>query len=243
MPARSPYLSARDAPIPNKGTGAHAQMGRPLTARPGVVCEAIGWSSLIGYSFPRQSKPTPVRSEEDPAPDSSQPQDSPMELPLSPLEFTRRARRLYADREAVVDGELRLTYAQFFDRCDRWSAALQALGVAPGRPRRVHRAEHARAARVVLRRPAARRRARADQLPAHRRRLRLHHRPQRRARRLRPRRLPRRASTRSATGCPQVEHFVALEGGATSRLARLRSAARRRAARASSARRSAKTIC
>src|SRR5271163_2182357 len=54
-----------------------------------------------------------------------------METPLSPLEFARRTRRLHADREAVVDGELRLTYRQFFDRCDRWSAALQALGVAP----------------------------------------------------------------------------------------------------------------
>jgi fatty-acyl-CoA synthase len=55
-----------------------------------------------------------------------------MELPLTPLEFARRARRLYPDREAVVDGDLRLTYRQFFDRCDRWSAALQALGVGPG---------------------------------------------------------------------------------------------------------------
>lgn len=55
-----------------------------------------------------------------------------MEIPMSPLEFARRARRLYADREAVVDGDLRLTYAQFFDRCDRWSSALQAYGVAPG---------------------------------------------------------------------------------------------------------------
>ncbi len=55
-----------------------------------------------------------------------------MEIPLSPLEFMRRARRLYATREAVVDGDLRWTYAQFFDHCDRWSAALQALGVAPG---------------------------------------------------------------------------------------------------------------
>ena len=55
-----------------------------------------------------------------------------MEVPLSPLEFARRARRLYADREAVVDGELRFTYAQFFERCDRWSAALQRLGVTPG---------------------------------------------------------------------------------------------------------------
>jgi acyl-CoA synthetase (AMP-forming)/AMP-acid ligase II len=55
-----------------------------------------------------------------------------MELPLTPLEFARRARRLYPDREAVVDGDLRLTYRQFFDRCDRWSAALQKLGVRPG---------------------------------------------------------------------------------------------------------------
>src|SRR5216117_4074907 len=55
-----------------------------------------------------------------------------MELPLTPLEFARRARRLYPEREAVVDGDLRLTYGQFFDRCDRWSAALQALGVGPG---------------------------------------------------------------------------------------------------------------
>jgi fatty-acyl-CoA synthase len=52
-----------------------------------------------------------------------------METPLSPLDFARRTRRLHADREAVVDGELRLSYGQFFERCDRWSAALQGLGV------------------------------------------------------------------------------------------------------------------
>src|SRR5215212_1127410 len=55
-----------------------------------------------------------------------------MEIPLTPMEFARRARRLYASREAVVDRELRLTYAQFFDRCDRWSSALQQLGITPG---------------------------------------------------------------------------------------------------------------
>jgi fatty-acyl-CoA synthase len=55
-----------------------------------------------------------------------------MELPLSPLEFMRRARRLYADREAVVDGDVRLTYRQFFDRCDRFSQVLQRLGVGKG---------------------------------------------------------------------------------------------------------------
>ncbi len=55
-----------------------------------------------------------------------------METPLSPLEFARRTRRLHGHREGVVDGDLRLTYEQFFDRCDRWSSALQQLGVAPG---------------------------------------------------------------------------------------------------------------
>src|SRR5947209_12263855 len=56
-----------------------------------------------------------------------------MEIPLSPLELMRRTRRLYPDHEAVVDGEVRLTYAQFFARCDRWSAALQReLGVGQG---------------------------------------------------------------------------------------------------------------
>ena len=55
-----------------------------------------------------------------------------METPLSPLDFARRTRRLHGAREAVVDGDLRLSYEQFFDRCDRWSAALQALGVRQG---------------------------------------------------------------------------------------------------------------
>src|SRR5499427_1319608 len=55
-----------------------------------------------------------------------------MIVPLTPLEFARRTRALYPDAEALVDGGLRLTYAQLFDRCDRWSAALQALGVRQG---------------------------------------------------------------------------------------------------------------
>jgi fatty-acyl-CoA synthase len=55
-----------------------------------------------------------------------------METPLTPLEFARRARRLYGDREGVVDGALRLSYADFFDRCDQWSAALQRMGIAKG---------------------------------------------------------------------------------------------------------------
>ena len=55
-----------------------------------------------------------------------------METPLSPLEFARRTRALYPERDAVVDGDLRLNYHKFFSRCDRWSAALQTLGVKEG---------------------------------------------------------------------------------------------------------------
>ncbi|HEX8108238.1 MAG TPA: long-chain-fatty-acid--CoA ligase [Kofleriaceae bacterium] len=56
-----------------------------------------------------------------------------METPLSPLDLMRRTRRLYPHHEAVVDGELRLSYEQFFARCDRWSSALQReLGVRQG---------------------------------------------------------------------------------------------------------------
>ncbi|HSS19766.1 MAG TPA: long-chain-fatty-acid--CoA ligase [Pyrinomonadaceae bacterium] len=55
-----------------------------------------------------------------------------MEFPLTPLEFARRTRKLYPEREALVDGELRLTYEEFFARCDRWSGCLQTLGVQQG---------------------------------------------------------------------------------------------------------------
>ena len=55
-----------------------------------------------------------------------------METPLTPLEFARRARKLYPDRLAVVDGAARWTYAQFLERCDRWSAGLQQLGLRAG---------------------------------------------------------------------------------------------------------------
>ena len=55
-----------------------------------------------------------------------------METPLTPLDFLRRARKLHGARDAVVDGELRLTYEEFGDRCDRWSAALAQLGVKQG---------------------------------------------------------------------------------------------------------------
>jgi len=55
-----------------------------------------------------------------------------METPLTPLEFARRARKVYPEQIAVIDGESRWSYAQFLDRSDRWSAVLQRLGVRAG---------------------------------------------------------------------------------------------------------------
>jgi len=55
-----------------------------------------------------------------------------MEVAFTPLDFMDRARLLYGAREAVVDGAQRFTYGQWFERCDRWSAALARLGVVKG---------------------------------------------------------------------------------------------------------------
>ncbi len=44
----------------------------------------------------------------------------------------RRTRKLHHDRIGVVDGAERWTYGEFFDRCDRWSSALQRMGVKQG---------------------------------------------------------------------------------------------------------------
>ena len=55
-----------------------------------------------------------------------------MKVALSPIEFARRARRLYSKNEAVVDGDLRFTYEEFLNRCDQWSDALQKMGVKKG---------------------------------------------------------------------------------------------------------------
>jgi fatty-acyl-CoA synthase len=55
-----------------------------------------------------------------------------METPLTPLDFARRARKYHGGREAVIDGRSRFDYAEFCGRCDRWTAALAALGVGRG---------------------------------------------------------------------------------------------------------------
>ncbi len=52
--------------------------------------------------------------------------------PLTPTSFLVRSAGVFADRVAVVDGELRLTYADLLDRSRRLSGALAGLGVGRG---------------------------------------------------------------------------------------------------------------
>ena len=55
-----------------------------------------------------------------------------MEVPLVVNDFLRRAVKLYPGQEAVVNGELRLTYAEFGARVNQLANALLALGVGKG---------------------------------------------------------------------------------------------------------------
>ncbi|MGQ0432936.1 MAG: AMP-binding protein, partial [Microthrixaceae bacterium] len=56
-----------------------------------------------------------------------------MELPLTPLDLLTRARRLFADRYGVIEGDQQWTYGAFAARADRLAHALERdLGVTPG---------------------------------------------------------------------------------------------------------------
>jgi fatty-acyl-CoA synthase len=52
--------------------------------------------------------------------------------PLTPVSVLARSAAVFADRTAVVDGELRLTYPQLADRVARLAGGLRELGVRPG---------------------------------------------------------------------------------------------------------------
>ncbi len=51
---------------------------------------------------------------------------------LTPTAFLDRSRLVSGDRLALVDGEVRRTYAELADRCERLAGGLAGLGVAPG---------------------------------------------------------------------------------------------------------------
>src|SRR5690242_6283890 len=52
--------------------------------------------------------------------------------PLTPITFLERSARVFPDRAAVIDGELRLTYSEFLDGAHRLAASLQELGIKLG---------------------------------------------------------------------------------------------------------------
>ena len=53
-------------------------------------------------------------------------------VPLTPLSHLQRAAAIFANREAVVYGTTRLTYAQYYRRVTQLASALSKVGVAPG---------------------------------------------------------------------------------------------------------------
>jgi fatty-acyl-CoA synthase len=55
-----------------------------------------------------------------------------MIVPLTPLDFKRRAVRIFGDKVGVVDGEKRFTYREFGERTERLAGALRTLGVGAG---------------------------------------------------------------------------------------------------------------
>ncbi len=55
-----------------------------------------------------------------------------MKAALTPLDFLARSAAVYRDSIAVVDGDRRISYAQFEERAHRLASALRRHGVAPG---------------------------------------------------------------------------------------------------------------
>ena len=52
--------------------------------------------------------------------------------PLTPVALLDRAATAFAERTAVVDGSLRLTYRELAERCARLCSALAADGIGVG---------------------------------------------------------------------------------------------------------------
>ena len=57
-----------------------------------------------------------------------------MRLPLTPLDFYQRSRRLFGEKTGVVDGSRRLSFGELADRVERLAGALRARGLKPKEP-------------------------------------------------------------------------------------------------------------
>ncbi|HJQ67456.1 MAG TPA: fatty acid--CoA ligase [Blastocatellia bacterium] len=55
-----------------------------------------------------------------------------MNLTLTPIRFKNRAETLFGNKVGIIDGDVRLTYREYGQRCDRLSNALIELGVQRG---------------------------------------------------------------------------------------------------------------
>ncbi|MDX2031102.1 MAG: long-chain-fatty-acid--CoA ligase [Blastocatellia bacterium] len=55
-----------------------------------------------------------------------------MIVPLNEYDFLKRARAVYGECEAIVSGDLRLTYNEFDARVNRWAHWMRSLGVGKG---------------------------------------------------------------------------------------------------------------
>ena len=53
-------------------------------------------------------------------------------VPLTPLSHLQRAARIFTDREAIIYGNTRLTYADYYRRVSQLGSALVKIGVQPG---------------------------------------------------------------------------------------------------------------
>lgn len=53
-------------------------------------------------------------------------------VPLTPLSTLKRAAQVFPDRLALVQGDSRLTYRAYHERCTRLASSLAQIGVAPG---------------------------------------------------------------------------------------------------------------
>src|SRR5437773_2429235 len=51
---------------------------------------------------------------------------------LTPLGFLARSAAVYPDKLAVIDGDRRFTYREFYARCRRFADALRRRGIGPG---------------------------------------------------------------------------------------------------------------
>ena len=140
---------------------------------------------------------------------------------LTPLSFLARAASIYPDKLAVVHGEARFTYREFYGRCRRLRRRAAPARHPAGGHGRGDGAERAGLARSALRRADGGGRAERAQLPARRALDRLHPRPWRgqaadRRPRIRPRSSARRSraaagrcrSSRSPT-CPAATRSAA----------------------------------